>query len=268
MGNRFNALGASAALAGTENLVTAGVAAAADTLTTPNQLVTYVTGAARTWSGNQTLGTGFNLALSTTGIIQWGSDVSLVREAADILAQRDGVNQQSFRVYNTYTDASNYERLTLHCNGNNLDIVTEAAGTGAARNLRLWAATGSYIAFITGGGVRWEVDSSGNLICGSDSAFDVGASGATRPRDLYLGRNFVMDTTTGNQLGTATTQKIGVYGATPIAQRSGAAQAAVVTTGSALASYGYTQAQADSIVTLLNELRAWAVAQGWIKGSA
>ncbi len=82
--------------------------------------------------------------------------------------------------------------------------------------------------------------------------------------------NVAVGTTTGTQIGTAITQKIGLYGATPIAQRAGAAQAAVATTASTPTTpYGYTTAaQADAIVTLVNELRAWAVAQGAIKGSA
>lgn len=86
----------------------------------------------------------------------------------------------------------------------------------------------------------------------------------TDARDISFG------TTTGTKIGTATTQKIGFYGATPIAQRSGAAQAAAAATSSTqVTPFGYTtQAQADAIVTLVNELRAWAVAQGFIKGSA
>ena len=71
-------------------------------------------------------------------------------------------------------------------------------------------------------------------------------------------------------IGETTAQKIGFYGVTPIAQRSGAAQAAVGSTAAVnSAPWGYaSQAQADAIVTLVNELRAWAVAQGFIKGSA
>jgi|GEM_PF-890776 len=71
-------------------------------------------------------------------------------------------------------------------------------------------------------------------------------------------------------IGETSTQKIGFYGASPIARRSGVAQAAVSTTPAVSSSqWGYsTQAQADAIVTLVNELRAWAVAQGFIKGSA
>jgi hypothetical protein len=87
---------------------------------------------------------------------------------------------------------------------------------------------------------------------------------------LGEGHNIALGTATGTKIGTATSQKLGFYNATPIAQRSGAAQAAVVTTGSTqTVPFGYaTAAQADGIVTLVNELRAWAVAQGFIKGSA
>lgn len=75
---------------------------------------------------------------------------------------------------------------------------------------------------------------------------------------------------TGTKFGTTTGQKIGFYNTTPIAQRSGSAQTAVATASSTQSTpWGYsTQAQADAIVTLVNELRAWAVSIGFIKGSA
>jgi UDP-N-acetyl-D-mannosaminuronic acid transferase (WecB/TagA/CpsF family) len=72
----------------------------------------------------------------------------------------------------------------------------------------------------------------------------------------------------GLQIGSSASALVGFYGATPAVQRSGAAQAAVVTTPAALTSYGYTQAQADAIVVLLNEIRATLVAAGLMKGSA
>lgn len=77
-------------------------------------------------------------------------------------------------------------------------------------------------------------------------------------------------TTTGNQLGTSTSQKIAFHGSTPVAQRAGSAQAAVSTTAATNSSpYGYTTAaQADAIVTLVNEIRATLVEKGLMKGSA
>ena len=73
----------------------------------------------------------------------------------------------------------------------------------------------------------------------------------------------------GIEDGQSSTDTIGFYGTTPIARRSGAAQTTVTTTGSTSTSpFGYTQAQADAIVTLVNELRASLVALGLIKGAA
>lgn len=74
----------------------------------------------------------------------------------------------------------------------------------------------------------------------------------------------------GTTLGQATTDKISFYGVTPIAQRAGAAQAAVGTTAATTSTpWGYgSSTQADAIVSLVNELRAAAVALGLIKGAA
>jgi len=74
----------------------------------------------------------------------------------------------------------------------------------------------------------------------------------------------------GTVLGTAATDLIGFYGATPVAQRSGSTQAAVTTTSATTTSpWGFsTSTQANAIVTLVNELRAALVNLGAIKGSA
>lgn len=64
-------------------------------------------------------------------------------------------------------------------------------------------------------------------------------------------------------------EKLGFHGATPVSQRAGAAQVAVVTTAPTNSTpYGYTQAQATAIITLLNEIRAALVEKGIMKGSA
>jgi len=88
----------------------------------------------------------------------------------------------------------------------------------------------------------------------------------------FLGDNtgITIASTTGMFIGENTTQKLAFHGITPVAQRAGAAQAAVATTASTLTTpYGYTtQAQADGVITLLNEIRAALVQKGLIKGSA
>lgn len=98
----------------------------------------------------------------------------------------------------------------------------------------------------------------------------LGAGATTLGGSLTLDdNNIVAGTTTGVEIGTADTQKIAFYGATPIVQPAGAAQAAVVTTGATdVAPFGYTEAQANAIVALVNEMRSTLVNLGLMKGAA
>ena len=61
------------------------------------------------------------------------ANVVIVNDAANTLAQRNGTAAQTFRVYNTFTDASNYERLSTTWSSNVCYTKPENAGTGAAR---------------------------------------------------------------------------------------------------------------------------------------
>lgn len=72
------------------------------------------------------------------------TQIALVVEAQHILAQRNGTNSQSFRVYNTFTDASNYERVHLTFATNIPRLEAFAAGTGTFRALQI-VASGSTI---------------------------------------------------------------------------------------------------------------------------
>ena len=74
----------------------------------------------------------------------------------------------------------------------------------------------------------------------------------------------------GVQLGKSASDKVALYGATPVAQRAGATQVAVTTTAATTTTpYGFsTSTQANAIVALVNELRASLVALGAIKGAA
>jgi hypothetical protein len=78
-------------------------------------------------------------------------DLTLFRDAANILALRNGVNAQAFRAYNTFTDSSNYERGKFAWESNVLRIGTERAGTGIGRNLELQ----------TAGATRLTIDGNG-----------------------------------------------------------------------------------------------------------
>lgn len=73
----------------------------------------------------------------------------------------------------------------------------------------------------------------------------------------------------GSVYGRTSTELIAFYGATSVAQPSGASQAAVstaaATTGAAI--YGFTSAQANGLVSLVNQIRSDLVTLGLIKGS-
>ena len=105
----------------------------------------------------------FGVSVRSGGYFAWASssssasastDTALFRDAAGILAQRNAANAQTLRVYNTYTDASNYERGVFDwtTSANVLTIGTQNAGTGSARA----------ISFLVGGTQK--------LIIGSSSA--------------------------------------------------------------------------------------------------
>ena len=92
--------------------------------------------------GNFSIGTYNNAVhLRSTWAFSWSptdsnsptQDLLLLRDAANTLAQRNGVNAQTLRVYNTFTDASNYERLSVDWTSNVAYIRPQNAGTGSAR---------------------------------------------------------------------------------------------------------------------------------------
>lgn len=87
------------------------------------------------------IGIGLNAASSRMTLGSNGNTI-LARDAADgFLAQRSGATAQTFRIYKTFTDASNYERVGINNAGADPVIGAEAAGTGTARNLMFQTAS-------------------------------------------------------------------------------------------------------------------------------
>lgn len=94
------------------------------------------------WSGG-------SVALSASFGLGWGSsgvnsvDLQVFRDGADKLAQRRGTNAQTFNVYETYTDVSNYSRIALKAQaGSYYQLIPQAAGTGTLRGLQFGGASG------------------------------------------------------------------------------------------------------------------------------
>lgn len=144
------------------------------------------TGGVITTSGDIQAGSGFALG--------W-SDALWKRDAANIIAQRNGTTAQFYKIYNTFTDASNYERLEIGAVGNVFYVACAKGGTGTNRNLSLLAtATLS----LGGNGVeQWDIPTAGNLLAHADNTYDFGAPGATAARSIYAATSILCRGATG-----------------------------------------------------------------------
>ncbi len=113
------------------------------------------------------------------------TDLILARDAANTLAQRNGTNAQAFRVYNTYTDASNFERVQLYTSGTFGGVGWTHNGTGSARNFQV---SGNQLVLQTGASYtnRWIIDTNGHFLAATDNTVDIGASNANRPRNVHV----------------------------------------------------------------------------------
>ncbi len=141
-------------------------------------------------------------------------DLSLYRDAANTLAQRNGANAQTFRLYNNYTGPSDYERMNAGWVSNVFVMKAEGAGTGAtSRGFQIAAGgalglldinttIGSRLtwsgAFVTldGNGVhlstnstvRWNVDTNGHLVPSSNYNIGTLNSVVNSPANIYAQR--------------------------------------------------------------------------------
>ena len=148
---------------------------------------------ANTFTGDQQIG--------SSNSLNWNADTYLYRDAANVLAQRNSTTAQTFRIYNTYTDASNYERgvFDWSTTANNLTIGTEKGGTGAARSIR----------FIVGG--TRVLLSDGTFVQSDKDLFVIGAANVSGVATLCSGTATPAAGSTSARLLFGTTAAFGVY---------------------------------------------------------
>jgi hypothetical protein len=118
----------------------------------PTVSVALVTGSVAGGGGGVDLVSGgfFAWRDSVTNAAGGTRDLTLLRDAANTLAQRNGVNAQAFNIYNTYTDASNYERGFVKWTSNELQIGTQALGTGSTRDVKIFRGAATSMHFKSG----------------------------------------------------------------------------------------------------------------------
>lgn len=126
------------------------------------------------------------LGWSSTDDASGTADVRLWREAAGVLALRNLAVPQALQVYNTYTNATNYERGDIEWVANVLRIGATALGTGTLRGTLI---RGALISFAFGATptTAWNITTGGHLHAQTDNLYDIGGSTTTlRPRHLYM----------------------------------------------------------------------------------
>jgi hypothetical protein len=132
----------------------------------PALAVEWVNGSSIAFSTGRSSAGNSWLAINSTSVFGWGNgtdlttaspalDTILARDAANTLALRNGANAQAFRVYNTYTDATTFERANIFWDSNVLKIGTEKGSVGGtARALELQTDATSRLTLDTVGSAR------------------------------------------------------------------------------------------------------------------
>jgi hypothetical protein len=98
-----------------------------------------------------------------------------VKDAANVVALKNGTNAQEFRVYGT-TTGSQYLRL-MH-DGTSASVINKTSG-----NLLLGVNNVSV----------WQITSAGSLYAVADNSYDIGQNGNNRPKDIYVSGKYYGD---------------------------------------------------------------------------
>ena len=130
-----------------------------------------------TQGGQTTVFNANSITFSSSQRLTFGSSNSTFgSDATNELSQRNGVNAQTFRVYNTYTDASNYERLGITWASNICTIGLAQAGTGSVRSLVIAGANATSGA---GGNVTITAGNGSGVGAGGNIILQPGAQGTS-----------------------------------------------------------------------------------------
>lgn len=258
-----------------------GSATTDKTITFPNATgIVALVDLAQSWSEPQTFsktvsinrnGTGAVFRITGAGSSAYTSistaQTGTTPDNDNIITLPAGTGTLAFvNVGQTFSGNQSFISGTVLIAGNNAGGIFKIGSTGNSGTTRLLSTAG------LGADLNISFPSSSGTVALIDlgqtfSAAQTFGAGIT----ISAGFNIAFGTTgVGGQIGTATAQLIGFHGTAGTIQRASAAQAAVATTAATTTlPWGYTtQAQADGVITLLNEIRTVLVNKGLMKGSA
>lgn len=125
-------------------------------------------------------------------------DTLLQRGAASHFVQANGSTAQTFSVANTYTNINTNQLAGIRWSSNIAQFGTYDSSSAYGDN----GGTDRAMALTTNGSNRWIVGAGdGHLTAGTDNTYDIGASGATRPRNVYVGTDVFVATEAYDEAG-------------------------------------------------------------------
>ena len=159
---------------------------------------------ADTWNAGGTIFSAIKMDVTDTASAT-GSMLMDLRIAG--LKRLDLGKDRRLGLYNLYIDDSNWERGGITWFSNQMVVGAERAGTGTLRSLVL---DSIQLQINISGSARWLVQAgTAHILASADNTNDIGASGANRPRNLYMASWIRMATTTVASLPAAATAAAG-----------------------------------------------------------
>lgn len=126
---------------------------------------------------------------------------SVVHQSTNTIEQYNSTNAQTFSIYSTRIDASNYRRLRVATSGSDKLIILEKLGSPGGGQVYLDNSSGGGSWLRANSGNAWgiNVSTSDCFEPGADATQDLGRI-ARRPRDVYVSRHLITSGTTGPTL--------------------------------------------------------------------
>lgn len=134
-------------------------------------------------------------------------DSILLRDSANALAQYNGTNAQAYRLYNTFTSSTNYERFTIdwQTNPNTCVIATSAAGAGSVRGMEFRIGSTTLMSMPSAGNIVTVGSTAGGYLHFSSSTIAGGFGGSIAGRpvlNMAGGQGSSIIATVGGIVGT------------------------------------------------------------------
>lgn len=151
-------------------------------------------------------------AVSIGGTLSIGRQITftdsiLIRDSANALAQYSGTNAQAYRLYNTFTSSTNYERFTIdwQTNPNTCVIATSASSLSGVRGMDFRIGSTTLMSMSSAGNVVTVGSTAGNYLHFSSGFITGGFAGSIAGRpSLYMtgGQGSSIIATVGGIVGT------------------------------------------------------------------